>query len=91
MFITEQQLEGQHVRLETLSAGHIEALAEAVRDGEGWGLWYASVPHPSERPLTSSGRWKRRATVVKAECKLLMLSNLFEASQAIACEFSTAP
>ncbi|MCP1313423.1 MULTISPECIES: GNAT family N-acetyltransferase [unclassified Halomonas] len=134
MFITEQQLEGQHVRLEPLNAGHIDALAEAVRDGEGWGLWYASVPHPQEmaayveramdaashgelayavRQLASgdivgttrfydvSAAHRRaligytwyaervRGTAVNAECKLLMLSNLFEVSQAVACEFRT--
>ena len=134
MFIQEQQLEGQHVRLEPLNAGHIEALAQAVRDGQGWTLWYASVPHPDgmaayvERAIEEASRghlayavrhlasgdivgttrfyavdaanrramigytWYSqsvRGTAVNAECKLLMLSNLFEGSQAIACEFRT--
>ncbi|WP_447553824.1 GNAT family N-acetyltransferase [Vreelandella sp. EE22] len=48
MFIKEQQLEGQHVVLEALNAGHIEGLARAVNDGEAWKIWYASVPHPDD-------------------------------------------
>jgi RimJ/RimL family protein N-acetyltransferase len=33
-------------RLEPLSHDHAEALAEAVRDGELWKLWYTSIPTP---------------------------------------------
>ena len=40
------QLEGTHARLEPLSRGHTDALAQAVRDGELWKLWYTSVPTP---------------------------------------------
>lgn len=39
-------LAGPHARLEPLDAGHAPALAEAVRDGELWTLWYTSVPTP---------------------------------------------
>ncbi|WP_242107273.1 GNAT family N-acetyltransferase [Luteimonas aquatica] len=39
-------LRGEHVTLEPLAAGHAEALAEAVRDGELWKAWYGSVPAP---------------------------------------------
>jgi RimJ/RimL family protein N-acetyltransferase len=39
-------LAGPHARLEPLDAGHAPALAEAVRDGELWTLWYTSVPSP---------------------------------------------
>ncbi len=39
-------LQGQHVRLEPLQASHGPALAEAVRDGELWQLWYTAVPTP---------------------------------------------
>ena len=39
-------LQGRHVRLEPLRADHAPALAEAVRDGELWTLWYTAVPAP---------------------------------------------
>ena len=39
-------LTGHHARLEPLSTSHAAALAEAVRDGELWQLWYTSVPTP---------------------------------------------
>ncbi len=41
-------LRGQHSTLELLSQSHHVALAEAVRDGELWKLWYTSVPHPEQ-------------------------------------------
>ncbi len=39
-------LAGTHVRLELLEPRHQGDLAEAVRDGELWKLWYTSVPTP---------------------------------------------
>ena len=39
-------LQGQHVCLVPLQASHAEALAEAVRDGQLWQLWYTAVPTP---------------------------------------------
>lgn len=39
-------LAGQHTRLVPLAAGHGPALADAVRDGALWTLWYTSVPSP---------------------------------------------
>jgi N-acetyltransferase len=39
-------LEGRHARLVPLVPGQAEALAEAVRDGELWRLWYTAVPSP---------------------------------------------
>lgn len=39
-------LEGDHVRLEPLSAGHGDDLIAAACDGELWRLWYTSVPEP---------------------------------------------
>ena len=39
-------LTGDLVRLEPLSLEHEEGLAEAVRDGELWRLWYANVATP---------------------------------------------
>lgn len=41
-------LEGTYVALEPLKHSHVEALQSAVRDGELWQLWYASVPSPDE-------------------------------------------
>jgi RimJ/RimL family protein N-acetyltransferase len=41
-------LEGHGVRLEPLEASHAAALAEAVRDGELWRLWFTVVPEPSQ-------------------------------------------
>lgn len=34
------------VTLEPLSHDHLEGLADAVRDGELWNLWYTTVPRP---------------------------------------------
>lgn len=45
---TEVVLEGEHARLEPLRADHGPALAEAVRDGELWRLWYTSVAAPED-------------------------------------------
>lgn len=39
-------LSGRHATLVPLSPEHADALAEAVRDGELWRLWYTSVPSP---------------------------------------------
>jgi RimJ/RimL family protein N-acetyltransferase len=39
-------LTGAHASLVPLSRDHHEALAEAVRDGELWRLWYTTVPPP---------------------------------------------
>ncbi len=37
-------LRGAHARLEPLSPDHCGGLAEAVKDGELWRLWYTFVP-----------------------------------------------
>lgn len=39
-------LSGPHARLAPLDPGHAQALAEAVRDGELWQLWYTAIPPP---------------------------------------------
>lgn len=39
-------LTGTHVSLVPLAAAHAPALAEAVRDGQLWNLWYTAVPPP---------------------------------------------
>lgn len=45
-FLAPVVLEGRHVRLEPMEAVHAPALADAVRDGELWKLWYTSAPKP---------------------------------------------
>lgn len=45
---SETCLEGIYVALEPLMHSHVDALQSAVRDGELWQLWYASVPSPDE-------------------------------------------
>jgi RimJ/RimL family protein N-acetyltransferase len=55
-------LEGRHSILVPLAAAHAPALAEAVRDGELWRLWYTSIPRPEnmareiERRLALQGQ-----------------------------------
>jgi RimJ/RimL family protein N-acetyltransferase len=39
-------LEGRGIRLEPLTEGHHEALAEATRDGRLWELWFTAIPPP---------------------------------------------
>jgi len=39
-------LRGQHASLEPLRSEHAPPLAEAVRDGELWKLWYTTIPSP---------------------------------------------
>ena len=39
-------LERDGIRLEPLSPDHASGLAEAVRDGALWKLWYTAVPEP---------------------------------------------
>ena len=39
-------LRGRHVELTPLLREHADALAEAVRDGELWRLWYTAIPSP---------------------------------------------
>jgi RimJ/RimL family protein N-acetyltransferase len=39
-------LSGRHAALEPLSYAHQDALAEAVRDGKLWKLWYTAIPAP---------------------------------------------
>jgi N-acetyltransferase len=41
-------LTGRLVTLEPLQRDHENGLADAVRDGELWNLWYTSVPRPDE-------------------------------------------
>ncbi len=41
-------LSGSFVALAPLMRSHVDALKDAVSDGELWRLWYASVPSPDE-------------------------------------------
>jgi RimJ/RimL family protein N-acetyltransferase len=45
-FIEPATLTGEVATLEPLSLEHVGAIAEAVRDGELWRLWYTGVPSP---------------------------------------------
>lgn len=45
-FIEPVILKGERVTLEPLDIVHLEGLADAVKDGELWTLWYTSVPRP---------------------------------------------
>jgi RimJ/RimL family protein N-acetyltransferase len=45
-FLESVTLEGAHTQLVPLSHDHHDDLAEAVRDGELWKLWYTTVPPP---------------------------------------------
>lgn len=40
------ELRGKRVELVPLRVEHAEALAEAVKDGELWRLWFTTVPRP---------------------------------------------
>jgi RimJ/RimL family protein N-acetyltransferase len=42
----EVELRGRHAALVPLRHEHAPALADAVRDGELWTLWYTSIPSP---------------------------------------------
>jgi RimJ/RimL family protein N-acetyltransferase len=42
----EVELAGRHARLVPLQPAHAAALADAVRDGELWRLWYTAIPQP---------------------------------------------
>ncbi len=43
-FLDPVTLQGRYVRLEPLTAAHVEPLCRAAGDGELWKLWYTSVP-----------------------------------------------
>ncbi len=47
-FATPVTLRGQHATLVPLAPDHAPALAEVVRDGELWKLWYTAIPHPDQ-------------------------------------------
>lgn len=59
-------LSGRHASLEPLQASHEAALAEAVRDGELWKLWYTLVPAPE-----AMGREIERRLALQREGRML--------------------
>jgi RimJ/RimL family protein N-acetyltransferase len=46
VFTQAVSLRGRYAALEPLSFEHQDALAEAVRDGDLWKLWYTAIPSP---------------------------------------------
>ena len=48
-------LRGRHVSLVPLSHSHHDALVEALKDGELWGLWYTKIPAPEGPSHSSAG------------------------------------
>ncbi len=56
----EVTLEGVHAHLVPLSPAHGPALAEAVKDGELWKLWYTFVPTPQDMAADIDSRLARR-------------------------------
>ncbi|MFI4974775.1 MAG: GNAT family N-acetyltransferase [Caulobacterales bacterium] len=57
----EVTLEGEHARLVPLRPDHANALAEAVKDGELWKLWYTGVAAPEDMAADVAGRLAARA------------------------------
>jgi RimJ/RimL family protein N-acetyltransferase len=45
-FLEPVTLKGRHARLVPLSHDHHDDLAQVVRDGEMWKLWYTTIPSP---------------------------------------------
>ena len=57
-FAVPPELQGRHVRLEPLRREHAAGLAEAVKDGELWKLWYTSIPPPEDMATEIERRLK---------------------------------
>jgi len=60
-FIEPVTLRGSHATLVPLGQEHRDDLAEAVRDGELWNLWYTIVPAPQEMQADIDRRLALRA------------------------------
>jgi len=60
-FSTPVMLEGSTVRLEPLSAAHVPELAETVKDGELWNLWYTRIPTPDSMAAEVESRLQQQA------------------------------
>jgi RimJ/RimL family protein N-acetyltransferase len=57
----EVTLRGEHAMLVPLSPDHAPGLAEAVRDGELWKLWYTGVAAPEDMASDIEGRLALKA------------------------------
>jgi len=55
-------LAGRHVTLVPLQPDHAPALAEAVKDGELWQLWYTAIPAPERMAAEIERRLGLQAT-----------------------------
>jgi RimJ/RimL family protein N-acetyltransferase len=55
-------LDGTHATLVPLDHNHAAMLAEAVKDGELWRLWYTSVPAPEQMPREIERRLSLQAS-----------------------------
>jgi RimJ/RimL family protein N-acetyltransferase len=55
------ELSGQHVVITPLRPSHEAELAEAVKDGELWKLWFTTVPSPETMAANIADRLARRA------------------------------
>src|SRR4051794_27320259 len=60
-FTVSPTLTGAHASLEPLTREHAAAMAEAVKDGELWNLWYTTVPRPGEMAAEIERRLKLQA------------------------------
>ena len=58
----EVELRGRHAALVPLRREHADALAEAVRDGALWTLWYTSIPSPERMAAEIERRLGLQAT-----------------------------
>lgn len=51
VWLTSQILVGDLVTLEPLSMSHCAALQDAIKEGEGWKVWYTNLPSPESMPI----------------------------------------
>src|SRR5690349_14300124 len=59
-------LERDGIRLEPLTQDHAQGLAEAVKDGELWKLWFTTIPDPQGVPayIDQALEEQRRGTML---------------------------
>jgi len=64
--LTPVTIKGKHATLVPLSMEHCSALMEAVKDGELWNIWYASVPSPEKMSAEIEKRleWHRQGLLL---------------------------
>jgi N-acetyltransferase len=78
VFLTPITLKGHRASLVPLSLDHHDALADAVRDGELWKLWYTSIPAPEGM----AAEIERRLTL-QAEGRMLPFTVLDDAGRVV--------